>query len=407
MPSSGFTRLGNLPGRAPTPKPQSASDSVQSFQNQQLPGLSTGTQRGGSDVQSGLSPSQQLIGMRSGQSNVQLSAQRTTDAVRATNQRLSVSAQLLGAKKRQAAAQAAQRSSGGYKGRPGGWEQQGGGGGGGGPVQAGPAVSRIQGILKNFPGLRITEVGGNREYDVAHGVPRVPTSYHYDKNNPAIDIAGSTADLDRLYRVLVQQGGWRQILWRTEGHWDHLHVAADGGIVGDPGPMGTKTIPMDEAAMTDLGTDTEPAMLSPGEVVVTKEAADAIGPENLIAANKEMASGDSQQPPAGPTGPTTPPGPAVFPGMDVAGLAQMAYKHLGSHYAGSVPPGTAVPGVRTALRNLRPGDLVAWKDGSHIAVYAGNGDVMVSTSPAQGPQKRPLWAPETAVYGIALRLPGE
>lgn len=405
MPSSGFTRLSRLPGASPV---QSPTDSVQSFQNQKLPGLSTGTNPNGSGVQSGLSPSQQLISMRRPESNVSISARRTTDAVKATNTRMMQSAQILGAKRRQEAQAKAQKSQGGgYTGRPGGWEAQGGQPQSGGPVTAGPAVSRIQGILKNFPGLRITEVGGNRDYDVAHGVARVPTSYHYDRNNPAIDITGSTADLDRLYKTLVQQGGWRQILWRTEGHWDHLHVAAEGGVVGDPGPMGTKTIPMADAAMTDLGTDTEPAMLSPGEVVVTKEAAEAIGPENLIAANKEMATGDSQSPPAGLEGPTTPSGPAVYPGMDVSGLARMAYQKLGPTYSGSVPPGTGVPGVRTALRNLRPGDLVAWRDGSHIAVYAGNGEVMASTHPQQGPQRRALWAPESAVYGIALRLPGE
>lgn len=109
------------------------------------------------------------------------------------------------------------------------------GGGGGGAVAAGPAgrvggtsgpaVGRIQSILKSFPGLRITEIGGNRDYDVAHGVARVPTSYHYDRNNPAVDIAGSTAQLDALYRELVRQGGWRQILWRVPGHYDHIHVA--------------------------------------------------------------------------------------------------------------------------------------------------------------------------------------
>lgn len=93
------------------------------------------------------------------------------------------------------------------------------------PVTKGPTVNRIQGILRNFGGLKITEVGGNRDYDVAHGVARVPTSYHYDRQNPAVDIAGSTAQLDALYKELVRQGGWRQILWRVPGHYDHLHVA--------------------------------------------------------------------------------------------------------------------------------------------------------------------------------------
>jgi hypothetical protein len=89
----------------------------------------------------------------------------------------------------------------------------------------GPTVNRIQGLLRNFRGLRITEVGGNRDYDVAHGVARVPTSYHYDRANPAVDIGGSTAELNALYAELVRQGGWRQILWQVPGHYDHIHVA--------------------------------------------------------------------------------------------------------------------------------------------------------------------------------------
>ena len=89
----------------------------------------------------------------------------------------------------------------------------------------GHTATRIQGLIRSFPGLRITEIGGNRAYDVKHGVARVPTSYHYDTKNPAVDIAGSTAQLDALYKELVRQGGWRQILWRVPGHYDHIHVA--------------------------------------------------------------------------------------------------------------------------------------------------------------------------------------
>lgn len=95
----------------------------------------------------------------------------------------------------------------------------------GGVRGGGPAASRIQQLVPKFPGLRITEIGGNRAYDVKHGVARVPTSYHYDTKNPAVDIAGPTAQLDALYRELVRQGGWRQILWRVPGHYDHIHVA--------------------------------------------------------------------------------------------------------------------------------------------------------------------------------------
>ena len=80
-------------------------------------------------------------------------------------------------------------------------------------------------MLGRFPGLRITETLGNRAYDVAHGVARVPTSYHYDANNPAVDIAGPQSQLWALYYELKRVGGWRQILWQVAGHYDHIHVA--------------------------------------------------------------------------------------------------------------------------------------------------------------------------------------
>lgn len=89
----------------------------------------------------------------------------------------------------------------------------------------GKAVSRIQSMLGRFPGLKITETLGDRNYDRAHGVARVPTSYHYDRNNPAVDIAGPTSQLWALYRELQRSGGWRQILWQVPGHYDHIHVA--------------------------------------------------------------------------------------------------------------------------------------------------------------------------------------
>lgn len=203
----------NLFGRAVLP-----SSSVGSYVNQQLAGLANGTRAtvGAPDTQARQSmldrTPQQTVGFGSALE----SGQRIGADIAKSNAKVRQTLQVAAQRRRQAAA------------------ASGGGGGGAGvgarPTGAvggtsGPAVSRIQTILKGFPGLRITEIGGNRDYDVAHGVARVPTSYHYDRANPAIDIAGSTADLDRLYRELVRQGGWRQILWRTAGHYDHLHVA--------------------------------------------------------------------------------------------------------------------------------------------------------------------------------------
>jgi hypothetical protein len=231
MPSSGFTRITDLPGASnqrsnstPSPSPtQATTSSVQSFQNKRLPGVGTGALRG---AQQDLgSPSAQLLSMRRPQTGVELSARRTTAAVKSTNKRLMDLAQQAGARRQQQLQKQQQgvgQGSGLYQ--PG---QQYGGTPAYRPTTQGQGrtVDRISGILRNFPGLRITEVGGNREYDRRNGVPRHANSYHYDTQNPAVDIGGSTAQLHRLYRQLVAMGGWRQILWQSPGHYDHIHIA--------------------------------------------------------------------------------------------------------------------------------------------------------------------------------------
>lgn len=95
-------------------------------------------------------------------------------------------------------------------------------------------------------------------------------------------------------------------------------------------------------------------------------------------------------------------------GIDCSGLVMAVYNQAGfnisQHSAGW--QGRNIPGARTAVNNLQPGDIVAWKDGSHIAIYAGNGMIW-DASRSRGTSMRKLWAPESAVYGIKLRFPGE
>lgn len=96
-------------------------------------------------------------------------------------------------------------------------------------------------------------------------------------------------------------------------------------------------------------------------------------------------------------------------GIDCSGLVMMVYNQLGYNIRAhsATWQGNNIPGVRTSLSNLRPGDIVAWKDGSHIAIYAGGGQIIESANERVGTVRRRLWAPESAVFGIALRLPGE
>lgn len=95
-------------------------------------------------------------------------------------------------------------------------------------------------------------------------------------------------------------------------------------------------------------------------------------------------------------------------GIDCSGLVMAVYGQAGidvsQHSAGW--QGRNIPGARTSVNNLQPGDIVAWKDGSHIAIYAGNG-MIIDASSRGGTRQRPLWAPQNQVYGIKLRFPGE
>ena len=95
-------------------------------------------------------------------------------------------------------------------------------------------------------------------------------------------------------------------------------------------------------------------------------------------------------------------------GIDCSGLVMSVYSKAGidvsQHSAGW--QGRNIPGARTSVNNLQPGDIVAWKDGSHIAIYAGNG-MIIDSSRSRGTSQRPLWAPQDQVYGIKLRFPGE
>lgn len=95
-------------------------------------------------------------------------------------------------------------------------------------------------------------------------------------------------------------------------------------------------------------------------------------------------------------------------GIDCSGLVMSVYNQAGFDITrhSATWQGRNIPGVRTAVNNLKPGDIVAWKDGSHIAIYAGNGQIWDASS-KRGTTLRPLWASQDKVYGIAVRLPGE
>ena len=95
-------------------------------------------------------------------------------------------------------------------------------------------------------------------------------------------------------------------------------------------------------------------------------------------------------------------------GIDCSGLVMEVYNKMGFnvpvHFAAWQRDN--IPGVKTYnLNELRPGDLVAWNDGSHIAIYAGNGEIIEAQNPRVGVVRDKIWSKN--VVGIKLRFAGE
>lgn len=80
-------------------------------------------------------------------------------------------------------------------------------------------------------GTIITDTYRDPAYNAAVGGS--PTSYHMDRANPAVDVAGSNAAMWAFYDLVMANGPWRQVIWQSAGHYDHVHVANRGGIVGE------------------------------------------------------------------------------------------------------------------------------------------------------------------------------
>lgn len=97
-----------------------------------------------------------------------------------------------------------------------------------------------------------------------------------------------------------------------------------------------------------------------------------------------------------------------YAGIDCSGLVQQVYSQFGFNLPRLAADQAAVAGMRTSVNNLRPGDLVAWGDGSHIAIYAGNGQIIQAANPRQGVIRSNLSEQTNQnYYGVALRFAGE
>lgn len=92
-------------------------------------------------------------------------------------------------------------------------------------------------------------------------------------------------------------------------------------------------------------------------------------------------------------------------GFDCSGLVQFAYGKTGI----SMPRTSgqqSVTGKRVGINQLKPGDLVGWNRGGHIAVYAGNGEILESPRTGLSVRRRRIGQRE-GVFGVSLNLPGD
>lgn len=92
--------------------------------------------------------------------------------------------------------------------------------------------------------------------------------------------------------------------------------------------------------------------------------------------------------------------------FDCSGLVQYVYKKFGLNLP-RISNQQAMVGRRTAIGQLKPGDLVAWDNSSrnkgadHIAIYVGNGYVMEAAHTGSQLRVRKLSASEGA-WGVSL-----
>lgn len=92
-------------------------------------------------------------------------------------------------------------------------------------------------------------------------------------------------------------------------------------------------------------------------------------------------------------------------GVDCSGLTSYVYGLYGIRL-----PRTAnaqsTTGVRTNIANAKPGDLVGWAKGGHIAIYMGDGYILHSPQPGKTVTMRKLFQGEQ-VFAVSLSIPGE
>ena len=109
-------------------------------------------------------------------------------------------------------------------------------------------------------------------------------------------------------------------------------------------------------------------------------------------------------------------GNSLATGVDCSGLVQQIYRQLGISLPRTAQQ-QAFYGTKASISELRSGDLVAWNNGGsrglqvgHIAIYAGNGEIIESYDSGKPARRRKLSASEVNsgyAWGVKIRFPGD
>jgi hypothetical protein len=114
------------------------------------------------------------------------------------------------------------------------------GGGLFGAGAGGAGAAKVIQVGKMLQGMGL-HVAENPAFGSGAVGQHAPGSYHY--SGRAIDVTGSTAQLDAAYAQLKNTNP-AELLWRTAGHYDHLHVAYALGA-GMPAFFGSQNAAID------------------------------------------------------------------------------------------------------------------------------------------------------------------
>lgn len=96
-------------------------------------------------------------------------------------------------------------------------------------------------------------------------------------------------------------------------------------------------------------------------------------------------------------------------GVDCSGLTSYVYGTIGVRIARQSDAQLRTSGYRTSINNLKPGDLVGWAKGGHVALYIGNGQIIEAPKPGSAVRVRSLGSYDYngGVYGVHVKLPGD